>query len=216
MNRILQATSLVVSAIIFVLIIIKLVNYYSDKNNSERPLEKPLTESENDIVWGSPDASLTMYMFSSYKCKFCSLFFTEVFPEINEKYIDTGTLKVVLKPVNLREDENMMKAIQASVCVNKFGKFEKFHELLITNPNVVKTEDFQVLLDDFIAANPDIAQCLLENNDYEYIRKNNKEFSANNFSGTPTFVIEGKIYSGFRNFEQFEDIFQNETSDATY
>lgn len=214
-DRILQVVSLSVSAILLVFITVKLANYFGEEEKDSNRIKKPINKSENDIIWGSSNAPLTLYMFSSYKCKFCSLFFKEVFPGIKKEYIEKGKLKFILKLVDLREDENMMKAVQATVCVHKFSNAEKLHELLITNPNVVYTNDFQVLLDDFILSNTDIAQCMLEHHNYQYVKKNNAEFGHHNFSGTPTFVISENVYSGFRTFEQLEEILKTETSETT-
>ena len=206
-ERFLRATSWVISTILVVVIVFKLFHYYSGSHNTNgQPLNNAITQNENDITWGDPNAPLTIYMYSSYKCKFCSLFFKKVFPQLKKEYIDQGQLRIVLKLINLREEKPLMRAIQASVCVNKFGDFEKLHNLLITNYKIAYTQDFQVLLDDFIGANVDIAQCMLENNDYQYIKNNNAEFRNHNFSGTPTFVIQNKAYSGFRTFEQFQKI----------
>jgi protein-disulfide isomerase len=109
----------------------------------------------------------------------------------------------------------MMQAIQALVCVNQFGDFEKLHKLLMTDYEVVYTQDFKILIDDFIAANPDIAQCLIHHNDYTYVRSSNKEFREYNFPGTPTFIIENDVYSGYRNAEWFDKVFQKKRVNAT-
>ncbi|WP_462318699.1 thioredoxin domain-containing protein [Marinilabilia sp.] len=214
-HQITPILSIAVSVVLVVLIIAKLFDYFGNKNETTKQLNSPVIETPDDIVWGASNAPITVYMFSTYKCKFCALFFKEVFPELRKNYIEKGKIRFVLKLIDLRENEEMMKAIQASMCIHKFSNFEKFHELLSTNPNVIYTPDFNILLDDLIAANPDIAQCLLEHSNYNYVKKNNAEFRRHNFSGTPTFIVGEKMFSGFRTMEQFDKIFQNETSEAT-
>lgn len=190
------------------LIVTKLVSHFSnqdvDRELSSAPPIDPL-----DIVWGKNDAPVAIFLYSSYTCKYCTSFFQETFPRLKKKYIDQGKIKLVLKLVDLPEEPDMMQAIQASVCINRFADFEKFHELLTINPEVIYSQDFQVLLDDFIANNPDIAQCLLEHKDYAYVHQNNKEFRSYNFKGTPTFVIGKKIFNGMPDTKQWEDIFQS-------
>jgi protein-disulfide isomerase len=205
-DKLYQIIAIAFSAILVVLIAIKLYNYFQSPENNPRELKTLISENENDIIWGQDDAPLRMVMFSSYKCKFCTLFFNEVFPKIKEQYIAPGDLKMVLKFIDLREEPDMMRAIQAAVCINKFSNFEKFHELLLLNSNIVHTRDFQFLLDDFLAENTDIAQCMVNHNSYEYIRNNNKEFRQLEFSGTPTFVINKQIFTGYRDFEHFNNI----------
>ncbi len=188
------------------LIAIKLVSYFSnsdfDRELSSSPPINPL-----DIVWGKSNAPVTIFLYSSYTCKYCTSFFQETFPQLKKEYIDQGKIKLVLKLVELPEEPETMRAIQASVCINQFADFEKFHELLTINPEVIYSPDFRVLLDDIVATNPDIAQCLLEHEDYAYVHQNNKEFRSHNFKGTPTFVIGEKVFNGMPHKNQWEDIF---------
>ena len=207
--------AMALSLVLAGLIVLTLVNYFSKNDTLRTQLSQKPPVSSFDIVWGSANAPLTMIIYSSYQCKFCTLFFKETFPDLKQKYVDTGRLRIILKLVDLREIPEMMQAIQATVCINQFSDFEKFHDLLLTNHKVVYTKEFKILLDDFIAANPDIAQCLIEHNNYRYVHQNNNEFREYNFSGTPTFVIGNEVYSGFRKPEWFEDIFQNQLHDAT-
>ncbi len=197
----------IISAILIVLIAAKLYNYHSS-SHSPRKLQTAIPEHENDIVWGTDSAPVTMILYFSYQCKFCISFFKEIFPEIKDNYLDPGHVKLILKPVELRENADMMLALQSIVCMNKSGKFDKLHELLLYNYEVVYTEDFQLLVDDIIAANTDIAECLIKHNDYEYITANNNEFRELEFSGTPAFIINSSIYQGFHKYEKFEEIFQ--------
>jgi protein-disulfide isomerase len=202
------------SAILIILIVAKLYDYHTTPSLTK--IEKnTITEHENDIIWGTNSAPITVFMYSSYQCKFCKQFFIRVFPEIKENYIDPGHVKLVLKLVDLSENPNMMQALQAAVCVNKYGDFDKLHELLLYNSMVVHTEGFKLLLEDYIATNTDIAQCLINHNDYAYIKNNIDEFKTLKFTGTPTFIINNTIYPGFRSFEKFENIFQKNLSDAT-
>jgi protein-disulfide isomerase len=214
-NKLYQNIAVIFSAILVILIVIKLYNYIQSPGNNPRELKTSIYENENDIIWGKDDAPLRMVIYSSYRCRFCTLFFNEVFPKIREQYIAPGHLKVVLKLINLREEPHMMRAIQAAVCVNKFSNFEKFHELLLLNSNIIYTRDFQLLLDDFVAENTDIAQCMVNNNNYEYIRNNNKEFCKFEFTGTPTFIINKQIFTGYRDFEHFNDILRKNLKNAT-
>lgn len=203
------------SLVLMGLIVLTLVNYLSKEDTPQTQLSQNIPVSSFDIVWGNAHAPLTMIVYSSYQCKFCTLFFEETFPDLKQKYVNTGRLRIVLKLVNLREIPEIMQAIQASVCINRFSDFEKFHELLLTNYEVVYSGEFKILLDDFIAANPDIAQCLIQHDNYAYVHQNNNEFREYNFSGTPTFIIGNKVYSGFRKTEWFEDIFQKQLNNAT-
>ncbi|MGM0376336.1 MAG: DsbA family protein [Bacteroidota bacterium] len=205
-------TALVISAILMILIVIKLYQSIKNDNPETQILQQKIEIQENDIIFGSDKAPLTMFVFSDYNCKYCKRFFNEVLPKIQKQYIETGKLKLVLKLVVLRESPEWMEASQAVMCANQVSGFEEMHKLLVFNSKVVFTENFQTLMDDIIADNPDMAKCLLQHNDYKYIKQNNADFRNNNMQGTPTFVIGNEMYPGYRSFEKFEVIFHNSLS----
>ncbi len=210
-----KITALVISVILTIMIVVKLYRYSKNDNSEAQPLKQKIEIQENDIIFGTDKAPLIMFVFSDYNCQYCKRFFNEVFPRIQKEYIESGQLKMVLKLIVPGENPDLMKATRAVMCANQFASFEEMHQLLVFNTKVVYTEDFQMLMDDIIANNPDMARCLLQHNDYKYIKQNNSDFRNNNLTGTPTFVIGNKIYPGYRSFEKFETIFQKYTLKAT-
>ena len=169
--------------------------------------KKPdLTISENDIVIGQADAPTTIFLYHSYTCKYCKKFFIETFPLLKKQKIDKGQVKLVVKMICQSEQKDMLRAVQTAWCLQKFGKWDKYHQLLLHNINVVYSEEFNQLIEQYIYDNPDIAQCIIENNDYEDLKRNYYEFKQNNFTGTPTFVIDGKVFYGFKSYDELIEI----------
>ncbi len=116
----------------------------------------------------------------------------------------------MVKWVDFSENPQILYALQAASCIGRFGVYEKYHQLLLVNPSVVFTEDFAQLIDDIMQDNSEIAECILNNNNYEYIRSNIKEFHENKLTGTPTFILNNHAYSGFISYENFKKILKKE------
>jgi len=173
-------------------------------------LKNQVTEKAEDVVFGSPAAAYSVIMYGSYNCTYCRLFFSQTLPELEKKYLDQGTLKLVLKFIDFNENPAVLRSLQAASCISQFGDYEKFHPLLLINPGVVLTEDFNQLLDDIMENNPDIAECILNNNNYAYLHSNMEEFKSNGLTGTPTFVFGNKAFSGFLSFDEFEALLNKE------
>ena len=58
------------------------------------------TQSEGtwgDLVYGSPDAPVEVIEYASLTCPHCATFAATVFPQIKEKYIDTGKVRFVYR-----------------------------------------------------------------------------------------------------------------------
>ena len=52
-----------------------------------------------DIVFGDPDAPITIIEYASYTCPHCATFHNNVFGGLKKEYIDTGKAKFILREV---------------------------------------------------------------------------------------------------------------------
>ena len=194
-----------------VLLGVALVSCKSNKSKqSFEPIENAVVQKTGDVVFGDHAATKTVFMYASYNCDFCRYFFSRSYPELKTNYLDTGKLKLVVKWVDFTDNPQILYALQAASCIGQFGVYEKYHQLLLVNPDVVFTEDFAVLIDDIMEDNPHIAECILQHNEYEYLRENVKEFRENNLTGTPTFVFNNHAYSGFISYKNFKNLLEKE------
>lgn len=174
--------------------------------------EIDIQEHELDIVYGDDSADLTIFLFSNYSCSFCRKFFAFVYPKLKEEYIDQGKIKLVVKPVDLTNNENVINSLKIAVCINEYGNFEKLNKLLLFEPTAVYTTEFRNLIDEFIERDIFVAECMLGGESDEYIVENILKFKSLNLTGTPTFIINNKIYKGYREYEIFKKLIEKELS----
>ncbi len=180
----------------------------SDK--SFETIKHEVTQKSGDVILSDDSAPKTVFIYASYNCDFCRYFFSRTYPDLKSNYLDNGKLKLVIKWVDFQDNPQVLYSLQAASCIGRFGIYEKFHQLLLVNPGVVFTNDFVELVDDIMEDNSEIAQCILQNNEYEYLRGNVKEFRNNNLSGTPTFVLNNHAYSGFISYDNFKKLLKKE------
>ncbi len=179
-------------------------------DKKRKTLEYKVLQNTGDVILGDDAAPDTIFLYASYHCKFCRYFFSRTYPGLKENFLDNGKIKLVVKWLDFNDNPQVLYALQAAGCISRFGVYEKFHQLLLVNPDVVFTNDFAKLVDDIMDDNPEIAQCILQNADYAYLRKNVKEFRKNGLTGTPTFVINNSAYSGFISYDNFEKLIKQE------
>ncbi len=201
----------------FLIYLLMITGFLSLDSCRSKPKVKPFETISNnveqkteDVVLGDDSAPKTVFMYASYHCDFCRYFFSRTYPDLKTNFLDNGKLKLIIKWVDFDENTQVMYALQAASCIGRFGVYEKFHQLLLVNPDVVFTEDFAHLVDGIMEDNSEIAQCILQNNDYEYLRSNVSEFRENDLNGTPTFVLNNHAYSGFISYENFKKLLQKE------
>lgn len=205
---------LFVSATILVVVFIAYV--LSQKNLSERIVDNNVSiyENELDIVFGQDSASLKVFLFSSYNCSFCRKFFKNVYPELKKDFIDKGKVKLVLKPVELSRNKSIINSLQIAVCVNEYGNFEKLHQLLLAEPTVVYTPEFKIVIDELTEKDLFVAECMYGGKSEKYISNNLSTFLSLNLTGTPTFIINNKVYKGYKDYDRFKKILEKELNNA--
>jgi protein-disulfide isomerase len=178
--------------------------------SKERVAKSELIEQDLDIVYGSDSANLTIFLFSSYNCSFCRKFYKSVLPELEEEYIKTGKVKLIIKHVALTNNESVINSLQLAACLNKYGNFEKLNELLLLEPKVVYSNEFEEVINDLIDKDEFVAECMYGGESETYLSQNMIDFKRLNCTGTPTFVINNKIYKGFLDYTKFKKVVKKE------
>ena len=93
--------------------------------------ERILVSLGDDPAKGDLEAPVTIVEFSDYQCPFCSRFFRNTLPQIQQDYIDTGKVKLVYRDFPLESiHPNAIPAAMASECAHEQGEFWNYHDKL--------------------------------------------------------------------------------------
>ncbi|HKL08555.1 MAG TPA: thioredoxin domain-containing protein [Bacteroidales bacterium] len=189
---------------------------FNDFDKNGRSPENIVFENDLDIVYGKDSTDITIFMFSSYNCFFCRKFFENVFPSLKNEYMNRGKVKLVVKLVALEKNAPVVNSLMLAVCINEFGDFEKLNELLLKEPKVVYTDKFMAVTNELIEKDEFVAECMLSGESEKYILRNMVDFRRLKCTGTPTFVINNKIYKGYREYNEFKEIIEKELAYALH
>ncbi len=85
---------------------------------------------DDDPVLGNQDAPVTIVEFSDFQCPFCSRFYQQTLPLIEQNYIQTGIVKLVYRDFPLDIHPNAVPAHIAAECADEQGKFWEYHDML--------------------------------------------------------------------------------------
>ena len=165
---------------------------------------------------GSPDAPITIIEYRSLTCSHCADFANYVFPELNEKYIQTGKVKFEFRPFVLNAvDLNAFKLLN-SIEEKDFLSLDK---MLFRDQNKwLVTKDSNKILENSTNALKKYALLYgLSEETFNDIL-NDKELEEwilsmrvdgtkrFNIQSTPSFIINGEVYSGNMPFSKFEKL----------
>jgi protein-disulfide isomerase len=183
---------------------------YWHKKPKAPQVVKPVTREAFDIVFGADEAPIQVYLFFDYFCSHCRKFFIEAYPDIKKEYVDTRKIQLVLKPVFFSTHARIVNAYKTAICLNKHGQYEQMHDLLLVESDVIFSQSFDQLIEEYVQRNSLFAECFYSGSVEQYLDDTRKIFIANRFKGTPTFVINNRMYVGYLSFERFKHIISAE------
>ena len=166
---------------------------------------------ENDFYIGELEAPVTIIEYASMSCSHCADFHNETLDDLKSEYIDTGKVKFVFRdfpfnypalagsmilscvPENVRYDYmNALYKLQKNWVMRDHSKTRS--ELYkIMQSGGMQQDEFDVCLSDID----------LENDILEGVMNAQREFNINR---TPSFIVNGIVYSGNKNIKEFRQI----------
>lgn len=159
---------------------------------------------DDDPIKGDPNAPVTVIEFSDFQCPFCSRFYTQTLPALEENYINTGKIKFVYRDLPLDNlHPNARPAHIASECADEQGKFWEYHDVLFANQrewNRLSPVDLNVKLNEYATSmglnSASFDSCLSSKSIADEVNADFLQAAQYGATGTPTFFI-GNEKDGF-------------------
>jgi protein-disulfide isomerase len=169
------------------------------------PGKSAAAEPQEQIL-GNPDAPVTIIEYASLTCPHCAQFHKEVLPQLKERYIAPGKVRLIYRDFPL--DQTALAAAALAHCAGPERYFSMLDALFETQGNWSRADDPIAALKrlgklggltdekmDACLADQELAEGILRarldgQNQYQ-------------IGSTPTFIIDGKAYPGSRDVEEF-------------
>ena len=160
-------------------------------------LEPPRVQvSSSGPAVGPDDAPVTLIEFSDFQCPFCARAHPLI-QALRERY--PTQLRVVYKHLPLEAIHPRSRAAaEAAVCAEQQGKFWEYHDRLFATPGALSDEDLKGYAS---AVGLDMAAfdtCLQDPKRSERIEADMAEARAAGVTGTPAFVLNGRLLKGLQ------------------
>lgn len=169
-------------------------------------------EPDDNVFLGDENAPITVIEFTDYECPYCRYHFDETFQKIKEQYIDTGKVRYTVRDFPLEFHPFAQTSAEATECAEDEGKFWEYRNVLFSQPypeNVDELPKHLTGIAEYLDLNIDRFQTCLESQKYEEEVHQDREEGINiGVTGTPGFIINGKLFSGALPYETFEMIFK--------
>ena len=163
------------------------------------------------IVSGNKNAKITIIAYESLTCSHCADFHNDTLDKLKTEYIDTGKVRFVFRdfPFNYPAlvGSMMVRCVPNNVryeYMNVLYKLQK--NWVFRDQSKTREEAYKIMQsggmqqDEFDACLSDIN---LENDILEGVMNAQREFNINR---TPSFIVNGIVYSGNKNIKEFRQI----------
>jgi protein-disulfide isomerase len=163
-----------------------------------------------EAALGADNAPVTIIEYASMTCPHCAHFAVTTFPQLKEKYIDTGKVRFILREFPF--DPIAAGAFMIARCAGK-DSFFPVVEVLFRNQAVWAHDDPFV---DFVAtlkqagiSEDKVKECLADQKAIEHIEWVRKRaIQKFRVDSTPTFFIDGQKQTGALSFEDMQKLIE--------
>ncbi|MGI5861320.1 MAG: DsbA family protein [Myxococcales bacterium] len=169
--------------------------------------EAPKLEVGNSPVKGNPKAKVQIFEFSEFQCPFC----TRVLPtlkQIEQAYGDQ--VAIVFKNYPLGFHQHAQLAAEAALAAHEQGKFWQMHDVLFENQKSLERASLEKYAQDIGLDMAKFKAALDSGKFREQVQKDMAAGSSVGVSGTPSFLVNGRLVVGAKPFEEFKAIIDEE------
>jgi protein-disulfide isomerase len=172
-----------------------------------QPARKTVPIPADAPVLGPADAPITIVEFTDYQCPYC---------QQAQQYVDRvmeaykGKVRLVYQEFPLDGHPQAKPAGRAARCAGEQGKFWEMHTSMLRSPGAFDTPDLQNRATSFGLDAARFNACITSDKYDGVIQKAIDSGRSIGVSGTPTFFLNGRSFSGAQPFEMFERMIEDE------
>lgn len=180
------------------------------KSKVEVALEAPRTDMAVPAaapVLGPNDAPVTIVQFTDYQCPFCHRAQATI-DEVMSRY--AGKVQLVHRDFPLDGHPQAFPAARAARCAGEQGKFWDYYRSLMTTGGSLEDADLRARATTLKLEPAAFTACLSSDRNDAVIRESVEAGTRAGVNGTPAYFINGRMISGARPFEAFQEIIEGE------
>jgi protein-disulfide isomerase len=164
---------------------------------------------------GRLDAPVTIVEFSDFQCSFCRKFWRETLPRLDERYIQTGKVRFVYRHLAILGPPSV-QAANAAECAGEQGRFWPYHDLLFerVGPFAFTDSRLKGYAGELRLDGKRFGTCVDEGRYRKRIEQETLIGQMLGMTGTPSFLINGRLLIGAHPFETFVRVIEEMLAEA--
>jgi protein-disulfide isomerase len=156
---------------------------------------------------GPENAPIVLVEYTDYQCPFCSRA-QPTLTQLMERY--DGMILHVFKNLPLPMHQQAGLAAEASLCAADQGEFWELHDWLFANASNLSRETIGAQAASMQLDMERFAACLDEGTHREQVEEDAAEARSFGITGTPGFLVNGRVITGAQPYEAFAAVIDDE------
>jgi len=171
-------------------------------------VQRVTVSTDGDPSIGPDDAPVTIVEFSDYQCPYCQAWYQQVFDLLLANY--PGQIRFVYRDLPLPGHPESLPAAEAAHCAGEQGAYWKFHDALFSGQYALGRAAYEQYAADLGLDTAAFTSCLDDHRNQAEVKADAADAARLGLTGTPSFVINGRILIGALPFEDFKAIIDQE------
>ena len=170
-----------------------------------------LDVKDNDFYIGEENAPITIIEYASMSCSHCADFHNDTLAELKKEFIDTGKVKFIFRdfPFNYPAlaGSMILRCVPDEVRYDYMNGLYKLQNSWVNRDHSKTRSELYKIMQSGGMQQEDFDACLsnvdLENQLLEGVMEAQREYKI---VSTPSFIVNGVLYSGNKNIKEFRQI----------
>lgn len=184
----------------------------------DAPVTGPEIRGAGPMAKGAEHAPVVMVMYSEFQCPFCGKFARDTEPELVERFVDDGTLRIEWRDLPYLGPESLQAAVAGRAAAEQ-GAFWELADVLFADqapPNSGRlTAEHLVEVANGLGLDAERFRADLADEDLvEAVRADLDEAVGFGVTGTPAFFVNGQVIMGAQPVEVFVEAIERAAAAA--
>jgi protein-disulfide isomerase len=182
--------------------------FSSTPNAAAGDIKRVNVSTEGEPSIGPDDAPITIVEFSDYQCPYCTAWYQQTFSQLLVSYPDQ--IRFVYRDLPLPMHPEAVPAAEAADCAGEQGAYWKYHDALFSDKYTLGRAAYEQYATDLGLDTVAFTTCLDDHRYQAEVQADAADAAKLGLTGTPSFVINGRIVVGALPFANFKAIIDEE------
>lgn len=164
--------------------------------------------TDDDPSIGPDNAPITIIEFSDYQCPYCEVWYNQVYKQLLAAYPDQ--IRFVYRDLPLPMHPEAIPAAEAANCAGEQNAYWKYHDALFGQQYGLNRAAYEHYASDLGLDAKTFAACLDSHRYKSEIQADAADAARVGISGTPSFVVNGRVLIGALPLADFKAVIDEE------